>query len=167
MRVGCMRNMKVLVPTEVLEFYHISPEDRRSITIFECICASGAYPISPLVVIEGKQVMDFWIPEELPTGTIVIESPSGFTSDSIAIVWLKHYIKSIAWGPEKEQWKLLLMDNHGSHCTQQLIEIANFNKLRPHPLIAHCTHCMQPLDEGCFRFLSTGIKIRSKRVQEA
>ena len=150
-RVGCMRNMKVLVPTEVLEFYHISPEDRRSITIFECICASGSYPIPPLVVIEGKQVMDYWVPEELPTGTLVIESPSGFTSDSIAIVWLKHYIEWIGWGPKKEEWRLLLMDNHGSHCTEEFIALANTNKIRPYPLIPHATHCMQPLDVGCFR----------------
>ena len=43
------------------------------------------------------------------------------------------------------------MDNHGSHCTEEFIEMANKNMIRPYPLIAHCAHCMQPLDVGCFR----------------
>jgi hypothetical protein len=42
------------------------------------------------------------------------------------------------------------MDNHGSHETVEFIKLANDNHILPYPLIAHLTHCMQPLDVGVF-----------------
>jgi hypothetical protein len=37
------------------------------------------------------------------------------------------------------------------HCTAEFIALANANHIRPYPLIAHLTHCMQPLDVGVFQ----------------
>ena len=45
----------------------------------------------------------------------------------------------------------MLIDNHGSHCTPQFIELANKNHICPYALIPHLTHCMQPLDIGIFQ----------------
>ena len=53
-------------------------------------------------------------------------------------------------GPTK-QYKLMLMDNHGTHCTPEFIKLANENHIRPLLLIPHLTHCMQPLDVGVFQ----------------
>jgi DDE superfamily endonuclease len=43
------------------------------------------------------------------------------------------------------------MDNHRSHETLEFIKLANENHILPYPLIAHLTHCMQPLDVGIFQ----------------
>jgi hypothetical protein len=43
------------------------------------------------------------------------------------------------------------MDNHRSHETGEAIQLAYENKILLYPLIAHLTHCMQPLDVGCFQ----------------
>jgi len=43
------------------------------------------------------------------------------------------------------------MDNHGSHETGDIIRLAFDNKILLYPLLAHLTHCMQPLDVGCFQ----------------
>jgi DDE superfamily endonuclease len=94
--------------------------------------------------------MEDWYPEGLPKGTLIIPSENGFTSDQIAIQYLQHYIDNSDAGPEAD-WKLMLMDNHGSHCTAEFIALANANHIRPYPLIAHLTHCMQPLDVGVFQ----------------
>lgn len=47
----------------------------------------------------------------------------------------------------------MLMDNHGSHITPEFVALANQNRIRPYPLIAYLTHCMQLLDVGRRRIL--------------
>lgn len=91
-----------------------------------------------------------WFPPELDPETRIETSESGFTSDEIAVIWLRHYIEHSDAGPDSE-WKLLIMDNHGSHTTAEFIRLANENHILPYPLIPHMTHCMQPLDVGIFQ----------------
>ena len=130
--------------------YSISPENRKSITIFENINAAGDYPPPPLLVIQGHDMMSNWFADELPKGTRIVSSENRFTSDKIAIAYLQHYIENSDVGSESD-WKLMLMDNHGSHVTPEFIKLANENRIRPYPLIPHLTHCMQPLDVGVFQ----------------
>ena len=63
-----------------------------------------------------------------------VPSNSGFTSDKIAIEYLKHLIKHTNAGPDAE-WQLLLMDNHGSHTTPEFSLLTNENRIRPFPFI--------------------------------
>ena len=128
----------------------MSPENRRSLTIFECIDAAGNPPPPPLILIQGQEIMMNWFPKGLPQGTRIIPSENGFTSDEIALEYLQHYIDNSDSGPNAD-WKVMLMDNHGSHCTPEFINLANDHHIRPYPLIPHLTHCMQPLDVGIFQ----------------
>ena len=145
-----MKGHEILVPSDVREFYAMSPENRRSLSIFEYINAAGDYPPPPLVIVQGHDIMSSWFVDGLPAKTLIMASESGFTSDKIAIDFLNHYIENSDAGPNAD-WKLMLMDNHGSHCTPQFILLANKNHIRPYPLIPHLTHCMQPLDVGIFQ----------------
>ena len=149
-RVGCMKGEEILVPDDVNEFYAISPEDRRSLTVFEMINAAGDFPTPPLVVIQGQELMSNWFSNGLPAGTRIMTSESGFTSDKIALAFLEHYIKNSHASPTSD-WKLMLMDNHGSHLTPEFIQLANENHICPYPLIPHMTHCMQSLDVAVFQ----------------
>ena len=149
-RIGCMRGQEILVPMEIKQFYAVSPENRRSATIIETINAAGDYPLPPMVIIQGHDIMAIWFSDDLPQGTHIVPSDSGFTSDKIAVEYLKHLIKNSDAGPNAD-WKLLLMDNHGSHITPEFVALANENHIRPYPLIPHLTHCMQPLDVVVFQ----------------
>ncbi|KFY92000.1 hypothetical protein V500_04359 [Pseudogymnoascus sp. VKM F-4518 (FW-2643)] len=53
-RVGCPKGQEVIIPLDIKELYSLSPEDRRSITIIEAICANGQLPIPPMIIIQGK-----------------------------------------------------------------------------------------------------------------
>ena len=128
----------------------MSPENRRSLTIFECIDAVGNPSPPPLILIQGQEIMMNWFPKGLPQGTRIIPSKNGFTSDEIALEYLQHYIDNSDSGPNAD-WKVMLMDNHGSHCTPEFINLANDHHIRPYSLIPHLTHCMQPLDVGIFQ----------------
>lgn len=101
-------------------------------------------------MISRQEILVFWFPERLPAGTRIIPSENSFTTDEIALEFLQHYINNSDCGPEAD-WKLMLMDNHGSHCTPQFIDFANKNHIWPYHLIPHLTHCMQPLDVGIFQ----------------
>ena len=91
-----------------------------------------------------------WFPEGLPAKSRIIPSENGFTSDKIALEYLQHYINNSDSGPEAD-WKLMLMDNYGSHLTPEFILLANANHICLYPFIPHLTHCMQPLDVGIFQ----------------
>lgn len=93
--------------------------------------------------------MDNSWPDGLAQGTRILLSENGFSPDKIALVFLQHYIEHSDCGPEAE-WKLMLIDSHGSHCTPQFLALANENHIRPF-LIPHLIHCMQPLDVGVFQ----------------
>lgn len=125
----------------------MSPEDGKSLTIFECIDAAGSYPPPPLVVIHGHDITPDSFPEGLPKGTRIIPSENGLTPEKRALEFLKHYIESSDSGPEAD-WKLMLTNYEGGHYTPEFIALANANHIRPYPLIPHLMHCMQPIDVG-------------------
>jgi hypothetical protein len=114
------------------------------------INATGRKPIPPMIIIQGKRLMQKWFHKSLPIGTYIKESENGFTDNQIAVLYLQHYICNSDCGPSKP-WKLMLMDNHKSHETPEFINLANANHILPFPLIPHLTHCMQPLDVGIFQ----------------
>ena len=132
-RIGCMKGQEIYVPMEIKQFYAVSPENRRSATVIETINAAGDYPPPPMIIIQGQEIMATWFSEDLPVGTRIVPSDSGFTSDKIAIEYLKHLIQNSDAGPNAD-WKLLLMDNHGSHVTPEFVLLANENHIRPYPL---------------------------------
>lgn len=126
----------------------MSPENRRSLTIIETISATGRY-LPPIVIVQGKHLMDSWFRDRIHQDELVLLSESGFTNDNLAIRFLNHFIQYTSAGPDKTK-KLLLMDNHGSHVTAEFIDLATRNNIVPFTFPAHLTHCMQPCDVGLF-----------------
>lgn len=162
-RLGCLKGQEILVPTDMHQFYSTTPDNRKSVSIIEMINAAGDFPTPPLVIISGQEIMASWYNSEQPEGTMIIPSSAGFTSDQIALEFLKHYIKHSNAGPEAE-WKLMLMDNHGSHMTSEFRILANDHNIRPFTFIPHLTHCMQPLDVKVFQKYKHN---HQKAIQEA
>src|SRR5207237_4034524 len=104
----------VIVPIEVKELYTSSPENRKSMTIIEAICADGSPPPPPIIICPGEKIMENWIHENLTGAEILAVSPTGYTNESIALTWLDHFIKHIGAGPNKH-WRMLLLDGHITH----------------------------------------------------
>ena len=91
--------------------------------------------------------MESWYRDKLSGGELVLLSENGFTTDALAIRFLQHFIQR---APD-QLYKMLLMDNHGSHRTPQFILLARWNNIIPYSFPAHLTHCIQPLDVGVFQ----------------
>jgi hypothetical protein len=87
--------------------------------------------------------MQNWVQFELFAETLIKTSENGFISDEIAIEWLKHFILHTNSSTDSlQEWKLLLMNQHGNHCISEFVRLANDHHIRSFSFISHLTHCM-------------------------
>jgi hypothetical protein len=91
-QVGCSRGVEVIVLLDVKELYSISPEDCRSLTIIEDICATSYSNIPPFIIVQGQYYLESWYWDGLKQEERVITLHSGFTNKEIALQWLDHFI---------------------------------------------------------------------------
>ena len=84
LRVGCMRGEWVYIPRQWNNYYGYSPEDCRSVTVIEGVCADGSC-IPPCIVIEGQVFLDDWFNSCQSGGELVFTSQSGFSNAQIGI----------------------------------------------------------------------------------
>ena len=148
-RVGCPAGEKVVVPTEVTDLYAPSPENQKSVTIFETIHADGQTPPSPFVVCPGIKIIDTWIHDRLTGDETITTSPTGYTNDKVIMDYLDHLIKHTKASCSKP-WKLLLLDGHITHEFPDFVVKAHEHHIALHMFPSHLTHAFQLLDIGVF-----------------
>jgi hypothetical protein len=78
-------------------------------------------------------------------------SESGFTNDQLTMRWFKHFLEQVGREIQLEDtsklpWKMVLLDNHGSHLQEELILLASRHKIILWTYPSHATHLMQPCD---------------------
>jgi hypothetical protein len=149
-RVECSEDEDIIVPEDIKEFYSVSSENRRSVTVVEMINAVDDYSSSLMIIIQRQEIMTSWFSSSFSADTHIVSSSSDFTSDQIAVEFLKHYIKH-SDAESNAEWKLMLMNNHDSHRMSEFIKLANENHIRPFSFIPYLTHCMQSLDVRIFQ----------------
>ena len=137
------------MPTHVKELYTASPENRKSITIIETICADGRPPKPPIVICPGEKIMESWVSDNLLGADVIAVSQTGYTNEKIALAWLDHFIKHVDAGPDKH-WRMLLLDGHITHHKADFILQCYENHIVPFAFPSHLTHVLQPLDVGVF-----------------
>lgn len=57
-RLGCPGGQEVVVLTYIKELYAVSPENRRSVTVVECISADGRKPNAPTIIVPAKRYIE-------------------------------------------------------------------------------------------------------------
>lgn len=154
-------------------YYVKSSEARKSTTVVECISAAGE-AISPLTIFKGMTVQHQWFGNELKgiDGMYFKSSANGYTSNATCLTWLKAvFDRDTAFNSETGQYdyskpRLLTLDNHASHCTQEFIEECMNRNILLLFLPPHSSHITQPLDVGVFSSLKTAYRklIRDLRV---
>jgi hypothetical protein len=127
-----------------------SASNRESVTIMECISAAGSV-ISPLIIVAGKKHMEHWYQTGGLDGEYQVAlSDSGFINDYIAYHWIRHF-DVLSRDITNKQYRLLLMDNYGSHLTYDFIEYCEKKKIILYCFPPHTTHILQPLDSVPFQ----------------
>ena len=91
------------------------------------------------------------VPEKLREGaypnTVFHVSDNGWMTKELFFEWFKLFVQMIP--PLRPV--LLVLDEHGSHITIEVIEYARLNEMHLLCLPSHTSHILQPLDVGVFK----------------
>lgn len=74
---------------------------------------------------------------------------NGYNDDIVARKWLRYF--HLQTRHTVGEYRLLLLDGHGSHCTYEFIEYCDRHKIIPYCLPPHSTYLLQPLDIVVFQ----------------
>jgi hypothetical protein len=129
----------------------LQPGNREWVTAIECTNASG-WALPPCVIFKGKVLIEGWF-DNLPIDWRFEVSPNGWTSDEIGLRWLEKLFIPSTSSRVKGRYRLLILDDHGSHLTPKFDELCGKNDIIPICMPAHSSHLLQPLDIGCFAVL--------------
>jgi hypothetical protein len=124
----------------------------ESVTIIECIAADG-WVMAPFFLFKGQWHMESWYRGQstLPDDYRIAPTDNGWTDDSIAYDWLHFFDKSTKHRIHRGEWRLLLMDNHGSHLTLEFLQYCQDHRIIAYGFPPHTTHLLQPLDGKPFQ----------------
>ncbi|KAG6994317.1 Linalool dehydratase/isomerase [Fusarium oxysporum f. sp. conglutinans] len=129
-------------------------------SIIECISAVGVV-LHPLVISKAKSIQEQWFRREClekHLGWQVTFSKNGWTSNSIALEWLEKVFLPQTAPADPADARLLIVDGHGSHATEEFMAKCYLNNVYLLFLPAHCSHVLQPLDLGCFSSLKAAYR---------
>lgn len=132
----------------------VSQERGESVTGVCCVSAAGYYVPPALIFPRKKFKQEFC--DRAPPDTLGMVSDSGFINSELFMTWLEHFRKHVK--PSQQTKKLLILDNHISHCSLSAIEYCQEKGIILLSLPPHASHKLQPLDVTFFgplkKFLS-------------
>lgn len=154
--LGCLKKCRRIVPVSALEAGRVrgilQDGSREFVTLLACISAAGKR-MSPAIIFssESGEIQESWV-EDFPScntskRTMFATSTNGWSSNKLALAWLKEFDKETN---TSGRTRLLLLDGHASHCTEEFIEYAKEHHIYLAIFPPHATHFIQPADVGLF-----------------
>jgi len=131
---------------------------REWITVIATICADGS-SLPPALVYKAitGNLQDSWLqdfdPDEHPCW--FASSPNGWTSDELGLSWLESLFNKEIVNKARRDWRLLILDGHGSHLTLKFLGSCRSQRILVAVYPPHSTHRLQPLDVSLFRPLAS------------
>jgi hypothetical protein len=130
---------------------------REWVTVIGAICADGSH-LPPAVIYssDSEKVQANWMHDINPeTHNIRFSvSKSGWTNDNLGVAWLEQVFDPATQGKARSNYRLLILDGHGSHVTTRFLDYCDENRILVLVYPPHATHTLQPLDVSCFGPLS-------------
>ncbi|XP_069685882.1 uncharacterized protein [Periplaneta americana] len=123
-------------------------ERGENVTVMACVSATGAY-IPPFVIFKGKR-MRAEFSDNMPAGTEVCMTESGWVNEEAFGKWLKHFNKHRTPGKV-----ILILDGHHSHTSFATADLCEKYGIEVLLLPPHTTHALQPLDVCIFKPLKS------------
>ena len=101
------------------------------------------------IIFKGKTMQAQWFPCEFPNWHFHCLN-NGWTTNALGFYWLTTVFLPETQPEDPSQWRLLLLDGHGSHESVDFMYEAWINKVHLLYLLAHTSHVLQPLDLSLF-----------------
>jgi hypothetical protein len=135
----------------------IQDGSREWISLMACICADGS-TVDPALIYRStaETLQSSWV-EEIDVNShrvFITSSTSGWSNNEIGLQWLIQVFDRCTKQKARRQWRLLILDGHGSHVTMDFINYCDQNKILLAIFPPHATHTLQPLDVCVFKSLS-------------
>jgi IS5 family transposase len=120
---------------------------REWITVVETCCADDTM-LPPMVIYQGQGLYRQWYDEdvEMDPRTAFAHSDKGFTTDELALEWLRDYFDPWTKSRANGEPRLLILDGHRSHYSLAFVRYARHNNIILLSYPGHSTHLLQPLD---------------------
>ena len=131
---------------------------RDWITLIGSVCADGT-TLPPAIIYQAisGNIHDSWLNDYNPEkhGCYITSTPSGWTSEELALSWLTKVFDCISKPKAREgrDWRLLIVDGHNSHINIRFLDWCDKHRVLVAVFPPHSTHQLQPLDVTCFRSL--------------
>lgn len=134
---------------------NVQDGNRDWLTVIGCICADGtALPPGLIYRAISGNLQDSWLQDLDVERHIAFftSSPNGWTDNKLGFSWLKEVFnrETKAKARNGRDWRLLMLDGHGSHLTMEFINWALEHRILLGVYPPHSTHRLQPLDVSCF-----------------
>ena len=148
--MGVIGTAKVVTGTEKRgRTRTVQPGNREWVTVIHGINAKG-WALPALIILKAKLHQATWYTNtDLPRDWRIAMSENGWTDDQIGFEWVQHFHRHTE-RRTKGQWRLLILDGHGSHHSARFEDFCKQNKILTLCMPAHLSHILQPLDVGCF-----------------
>ena len=133
----------------------IVSQERGSLVTLCCAVNALGNHIPPFFVFPRVNVQDHWL-LTAPPGSAATGHPSAtgwMTAESFE-KYMHHFVK---YAKPFADRPLLLLDNHYSHISLQVIDFAKDNHITLLSSPPHCSHELQPLDKSVYSPLKTFI----------
>jgi len=132
--------------------YQVTSAERGVLTtVLPCYNAAGYY-VPPMIIYKGKRVTD-GLKKNMPDGTEVVMSDTGYMNMDLFQKWLEHFKKNLQ---DPNSPALLILDGHGAHVKAiGGLKYAEQNQISIICLPPHTTHWTQPLDRCYFKPLKS------------
>ena len=130
--------------------------NREWITLLACVCASGD-ALPPALIYQGTSgLQSSWV-DAVEVGKHQVffsNSATGWTNNDIGLAWLEQVFDRYTKQKARRDYRLLIVDGHGSHVTTDFIDYCDGNRILLAIFPPHSTHSLQPLDVVLFAPLS-------------
>jgi len=145
-----------------------SSESKTWVSVIEAATADGRR-LTPAIVFEGATLQGQWYPKWLRNQAELCDwkydhSPTGWSNGIIALKWLKEIYLPETKPLNPLEWRLLIMDGHTSHTTDNFLYTAYSNRVFVLFLPPHTSHKTQPLDRSVFSALKNYFRQNTKAL---
>ncbi|KAG6979946.1 hypothetical protein FOFC_17585 [Fusarium oxysporum] len=129
-------------------------QSRTWTSFIEAVTATGR-SLKPGIIFKGKELQKQWFLNEfeLIADWHYITSPNGWTDNHIALEWLKDVYLPQTEPRDASDARLIILDGHGSHAQDEWMATCFLNNVYCCYLPSHCSHGLQPLDNGNFNVI--------------
>ena len=104
--------------------------------------------IPPMFIFPRVNYKDHFIKNGAPTGPIGKAHPSGWMNTENFLIWMKHFVSHVR--PIHEDKVLLLLGNHQSHISLEVIDFAKEPGIVALSFPPHCSHKLHPRDRAAY-----------------